>query len=38
MLETRQWQVVEAEAVIAGLPLDAEVISKGKSRFFIRAS
>jgi polysaccharide biosynthesis transport protein len=26
MLETRPWQVVEAEAVIAGLSLDAEVI------------
>ena len=26
MLETRPWQVVEAEAVIAGLTLDAEII------------
>lgn len=26
MLESRQWQVVEAEAVIAGLALDSEVI------------
>jgi capsular exopolysaccharide synthesis family protein len=27
MLETRPWQVVEAEAVIAGLPMDAEIIT-----------
>jgi polysaccharide biosynthesis transport protein len=27
MLETRPWQVIEAEAVIAGLPMDAEIIA-----------
>jgi succinoglycan biosynthesis transport protein ExoP len=27
MLETRQWQVVEAEAVIAGLPFEDEIIA-----------